>query len=394
MRELCVAVVGQVDHGKSTLVGRLLQAAGALSVERRAEAAAAGGSRGRPGDWAMVTDQLREERDQQKTLDWAWARLEVGGRLVSLVDTPGHEDLVAAVLSGVSVADAAIWVLDAQQYMPADSGLHLAGLRLLGIRDVLVVISKMDLVGYSHRRFAQVRAQATRRLAEYGLTPVLFVPVSAVANQNIAVPSGDMPWHHGESLLESLGRLRPRTEPLEDGACFVIQRTLNISGRLVCLGRVESGCIEVGMRLHCVGGSAVVAVREVLTNWPGQQACAAQAIALVMDGHAPARGQVWAEAAAGLQSVREARLEIIWLGDEPLRDGRDLRLEMGPQWAHVQIGQVDGGILEAYRSGMAAVTLDRPLVVDRAERRLRLSRVVLHDGRRYCAVAAVCGRAL
>ena len=180
MREqLRIVIVGHVDHGKSTLVGRLFNDTGSLPDGKLEAIQAMCERRGMPFEWAFLMDAFQSERDQGITIDTAQIWFKTQKRDYVIIDAPGHREFIKNMITGASSAEAALMLIDAGHGIQQQSRLHGYLLNLLGIRQIVVVVNKMDMVGYSADRFAQIRQTYTDFLGKVGVTPDYVIPVSA-----------------------------------------------------------------------------------------------------------------------------------------------------------------------------------------------------------------------
>src|ERR1700752_4771305 len=187
-----IVIVGHVDHGKSTLVGRLFHDTGSLPDGKLAAIKAMCERRGMPFEWAFLMDAFQSERDQGITIDTSqiWFRSKL--RDYVIIDAPGHREFIKNMITGAASAEAAMLLIDAGHGIQQQSRLHGFLLNLLGIRQVAVVVNKMDLVDYSAQRFAESRQQYTHYLGGLGVTPDYFIPISARDGDNLAERSKRM----------------------------------------------------------------------------------------------------------------------------------------------------------------------------------------------------------
>ena len=191
-------IVGHVDHGKSTLVGRLLHETGALPDGKVQAVKAMSEKRGMPFEWAFVIDAMQAERDQGITIDTTQIRFKTAARDYLLIDAPGHKQFLKNMVSGAAGADAVVLVVDAHEGVQDQTRRHAYLLRLLGIRRIIVAVNKMDLVGYAEERYQEVRRDVAAYLRSIGVDAldITFVPLAARDGENMRSRSA-MPWYEG-----------------------------------------------------------------------------------------------------------------------------------------------------------------------------------------------------
>jgi len=250
---LNLAVIGHIDHGKSTTVGRLLFETGAVpphiieTYRKEAEAKGKGSF-----EFAWVMDSLKEERERGITIDIAHRRFDTEKYYFTVVDCPGHRDFVKNMITGASQADAALLVVAAPDGVMEQTKEHVFLARTLGINQLIVGINKMDAVKYDEKRFNEVKAELSQLLKIVGYKPdnVIFIPMSAFKGDNISKHSENTPWYKGPTLLEALNMLNEPEKPTNLPLRLPIQDVYSISGiGTVPVGRVETGVMKKGMKV-------------------------------------------------------------------------------------------------------------------------------------------------
>jgi len=245
-----LAIIGHVDHGKSTLVGRLLFETGSVPehvIEQYREEAEEKGKGG--FEFAYVMDNLAEERERGVTIDIAHQEFDTDEYYFTIVDCPGHRDFVKNMITGASQADNAVLVVAADDGVAPQTREHVFLARTLGINELIIGVNKMDIVDYSEDSYKQVTEEVKELLQQvrFGTEDASFIPISAFEGDNVAEKSGNMDWFDGPTLLEALNDL-PETEPPTDAPLRLpIQDVYTISGiGTVPVGRVETGIMNTG----------------------------------------------------------------------------------------------------------------------------------------------------
>src|SRR5213592_4897651 len=198
--QLKIVIVGHVDHGKSTFVGRLFYDTGMLPEGKLEQLQKVAERRGVPFEWANLMDALQAERDQNITIDTAQIWFRTQKREYVIIDAPGHKEFVKNMVTGASRADAALIIIDASEGVQEQTRRHGYLLRLIGVRQVVVVVNKMDLVGYSQATFDKVSAEYRAFLAGIGVEARRIVPVSAREGDNIATRGENLKWFDGPTV--------------------------------------------------------------------------------------------------------------------------------------------------------------------------------------------------
>lgn len=337
---LSLVLAGHVDHGKSSLLGRLLHELDLLPTGKADELAAMSTRRGVPLDWSFVLDGFQAERDQAITLDTTRVRLRTPRREFVVIDAPGHKELLKNMIGGASAAAAALLVLDVQAGSEEQTLRHAYLLKLLGVRALVVAINKMDLVGYDEAAFATRSREVSAALARLGIEPRAIVPVSARDGANLR-ERGAMPdWYRGPSLIAALEALPAATPDHALPLRMPVQDVYVHGERRVLAGRIESGRVAVGDELLFSPSGRAGKVAELLA-WPGPQPDAVDAgdnAAVVLDRPVVVeRGDVAShrEHAPKLTAVFDA--EIFWLSATPLVPGRELTMQLGPRSLAVRV---------------------------------------------------------
>ncbi len=250
---LNLAVIGHIDHGKSTTVGRLMFETGAVPPHiiegYRKEADTKGKA---TFEFAWVMDSLKEERERGITIDIAHKRFDTPKFYFTVVDCPGHRDFVKNMITGASQADAAILVVAAPDGVMEQTKEHVFLSRTLGINQLIVAVNKIDAAKYDQKRFDEVKKDLSALLQMVGYKPAetLFIPISSLQGTNIAKKSPETPWYTGITLLEALDTLKEPDKPTDKPLRLPIQDVYSISGiGTVPVGRVETGIMKKGMKV-------------------------------------------------------------------------------------------------------------------------------------------------
>jgi len=241
MEEAKVVFVGHVDHGKSTLIGRLLYDSESIHDERVAEIQELVEEFKRRFEFAYFLDALEDEMREERTIDTTALMFKGKNRLYTLTDVPGHKEFIKNMLTGASHADLAVLVVSATEGVKEQTRRHLFLLHLLGVPVIAVVVNKMDAVAYSRERFEEVCSQVKSVLRSLGMSEdVAFIPASAINGENIYRRSENMDWYAGKTLIETLDEVELRKSS-EEKFRFVVQDIYEVASAQVIVGRVASG---------------------------------------------------------------------------------------------------------------------------------------------------------
>ncbi|MBX0323989.1 translation elongation factor EF-1 subunit alpha [Halomicroarcula sp. F13] len=245
-----LAMIGHVDHGKSTLVGRLLYETESIPehvIEQYREEAEEKGKGG--FEFAYVMDNLAEERERGLTIDIAHQKFDTDAYYFTIVDCPGHRDFVKNMITGASQADNAVLVVAADDGVQPQTREHVFLARTLGIGELVVAVNKMDMVDYGEARFREVVEEVKQLLdqVQFPTSDASFIPMSALQGDNVAERSENMDWYDGRVLLEALNDLQEPEPPTDAPLRLPIQDVYTIEGAgTVPVGRVETGQLRPG----------------------------------------------------------------------------------------------------------------------------------------------------
>jgi sulfate adenylyltransferase large subunit len=263
MDVLSFVIVGHVDHGKSTLIGRLLYDTDSLAPDKIEEIKKASAKTAKDTEFAYLLDHLEEERKQGITIDTTQVFFKTDKRRYVIIDAPGHVEFVKNMITGASQAEAAILIIDVAEGVKEQTKRHSYMLSLLGLNQVIVVLNKMDLVEFSQERFEAVKKDAGKWLKSIDIEPILYAPISAIKGDNIVSRSVNMGWYSGPTFLESLDSLQNKQQPENKSLLFPIQDVYKIGDKRINAGRVEAGIIEKGMEIKVLPTGQVTKVNSI-----------------------------------------------------------------------------------------------------------------------------------
>jgi small GTP-binding protein domain len=249
LSSLPIVIVGHVDHGKSTLIGRLLSDTGSLKEQRRQEITDSSSLLGKDVEYAFAMDALEEEREGGLTIDTTQAYFQTEKRRYTLVDAPGHKEFLRNMITGASYAQAAILVIDVNEGVMEQTQRHAFLLNMAGIKHVVVALNKMDLVHYDQGIFEEIKRQIKKYFSNMDLYPTNYIPIAAKTGLNLVHNENFISWYSGPSLLEALDNLEIPSL-LQVGVRFPVQDVYQRDGKRILVGRIESGEIRKGMELH------------------------------------------------------------------------------------------------------------------------------------------------
>jgi sulfate adenylyltransferase large subunit/phosphoadenylyl-sulfate reductase (thioredoxin) len=394
-------IVGHVDHGKSTLIGRLLHETGNIPDGKLDAIKAVSGRRGMPFEWSFLLDALQTERDQGITLDTSQIRFRTPSRDIVLIDAPGHAEFLRNMITGAAQADAALLIIDAAEGVRDQTRRHGYLLHLLGIHQVAIVINKMDRVGFDEHRFHEIEAEIVGYLSSFGLTATAIIPISARNGDGVARRTPSIAWHNGPTVLEVLDHFAP-AKPLADLPLRIpVQAVYKFDDRRIIAGRIETGRLAVGDEVAFWPRGTTARVQSI-EEWPvphearaPRQARAGQSVGLTLDRQIFVnRGDLISAPRTPSKSVTRLRARIFWLHDQPLAVDATLtvRVAMSECRGTVALIEnvVDPGQLSASEAATIAqnhvgdieIALAQPIAADLYAVNPRTGRLVLDLGGR------------
>lgn len=394
--QLRLVVVGHVDHGKSTLIGRLFYDTGSLPEGKYEQLVAVAQRRGVPFEFANLMDGLQAERDQNITIDTAQIWFRTPQREYVIIDAPGHKEFVKNMVTGASRADAALIIIDASEGVQEQTRRHGYLLRLIGVRQVVVVVNKMDLVEYSQAVFDTVSGEYGKFLKNIGLEMPTILPVSAREGDNIATRGDRLAWFNGPSVLQALDAIPAAAEITNQPLRLPIQDVYRFDHRRILAGRIEAGTLKAGDQLLFLPTGRTSVVRSIESwNTPLVESLSAgdPAGVTLSDQLFVERGAIAVHATDAPSLATEFTARIFWLGRTPLAAGKRYKLKLVTQEVECEIKTleevIDASTVETIKGADSVRTNDaakvvihtrRPVAVDLFERVPTMGRLVLVDG--------------
>jgi bifunctional enzyme CysN/CysC len=393
-----IVIVGHVDHGKSTLVGRLLHETGSLPDGKLEMLKDVSARRGMPFEWSFLLDALQTERDQGITIDTTQIRFRTNARDVVLIDAPGHAEFLRNMITGASQADGAVLIIDALEGVRDQTRRHGYLLHLLGVKQVAVVVNKMDRVDFSATRFREISDEISAHLKSLSVTPVAVIPISARDGDGVAVHTPRIGWYKGPTVVEALDALTP-AQPLEALPLRLpVQAIYKFDDRRIIAGRIESGQLAAGDEIVIMPAGKIARIRSV-EGWPETPVTtrqgAGRSVGITLDRELfIERGDVIAHTGHSPRDTRRLRARIFWLHDQPLAKGDSILLRLGTREARATVvaidKAVDPGALESVAAtaiarnhvGEIDIALAQPVAADPYTDNPRTGRLVIEVGGR------------
>jgi bifunctional enzyme CysN/CysC len=391
---LKIVFVGHVDHGKSTLIGRILHDTDSLPDGKIDMIKKACAAEGMEFEFAFLLDALLEEQKQNVTIDTTEIAFRTSRRNYVIIDAPGHKEFLKNMITGASRADAAVLVIAADEGVREQSRRHAYLLRLLGIKQLIVVVNKMDLAEFSEKRFAEVESEYRKFLIDLSLEARAFIPTSAKTGENVARASEKIKWYRGPTVLEALDLFEPRKADVDLPLRFCVQDVYRFDQRRIVAGRIETGTFRVGDELvfSPANKSSVVATIERWNALADGAAMSGDSIGITLSEQIfVERGYVASHQSDTPIETNRFHADLFWIVREPLRVGRLYNLRLATQEVKCQVVSIeqvmDSSTLEAKidkreqleRNEVGRLTIQTrgPLVIDNHERIPNLGRFVI-----------------
>src|SRR6266404_401831 len=387
---LRVVFVGHVDHGKSTLIGRILHDTGSLPQGKIEQIKKACAAEGMGFEFAFLLDALLEEQKQNVTIDTTEIPFRTPRRQYAIIDAPGHKEFLKNMITGASRADAAILVIGADEGVREQSRRHAYLLGMLGIKQLIVVVNKMDLVDYAEKRFREIEQDYRKFLQQLGLNALTFIPASAKQGENVARAGMKMKWYRAANVLEALDLLEPQKSNVDLPLRFCVQDVYRFDGRRIIAGRIETGTLRVGDELifSPANKSSVVATIE---RWPQ----------VILSGVEGSRG------ASSTVTQRDSSTSLgmtVVAGDSiGITLAEQIFVERGYVASHqnetpVETNRFHADLfwivreqLQRNEIGRLAIQTRGPLVIDNYDRVPNLGRFVIVDDGKICGGGTIFG---
>jgi sulfate adenylyltransferase large subunit len=400
-----IVICGQVDHGKSTLIGRILVETRSLSNGKLLEIKKASADLGKDMELAFLLDQLEEERRQERTIDTTQVFFKTKKRKYCLIDTPGHVELIKNTMTGATQADIALLIVDVGQGVTEQTRRLIALFELLGIEKVLVAVNKMDLAVFDRSRFESVASEVELFFSKSKLKAPLIIPVSAKSGENVLRRSQVLRWHKGPTLLGALDSLECPTQGKDKPLRFPVQDIYRVKKEVLVLGRVASGRLKRGQDVIVLPSGKKTSVAEIRVYAKQKDlAVAGENIGVVLKNSSDIkRGDVLCQVEKAPVPFKRFQGRVFWLCDEPLSRGARMILRCATQELSCEIESIgdrmDPSALEILEKEAASLKLnemakiilktERAFVVEPFGSVEELGRFVLESDGQVCAAGVV-----
>lgn len=398
MDNLRYVMVGHVDHGKSTLIGRLLYDTGSLPPDKLEEIKIASEEQGKDVEFAYVMDHLEEERSRNITIDTAQTFFQTPEREYVIIDAPGHKEFLKNMITGASQAEAAVLIVDAAEGVREQTRRHAFMIEMLGLDQLIVVVNKMDIINFSEEKFISVKKDLEKFLIKVNLQPKYVIPISAKRGDNVSNRSENMDWYDGVTFLEALDSFVNLPSDLDKPMRFPVQLIHEIGGEKVVMGRVEAGILEKGREIVILPSGNKASVENIMEyEREGKSSAeAGESTGIVLGGSEspPNRGDVIAYPGSEPPVTERFKASIFWMSPVPfnINEGLLLRIATGEVPCKVEeiTERINSSTLEVLEEnaselndtevGEVIIQTSRPVVAESFYQTKELGRFVLVRG--------------
>ncbi|KMQ52845.1 Sulfate adenylyltransferase subunit 1 [Chitinispirillum alkaliphilum] len=398
--QMNIVVVGHVDHGKSTVIGRLLADTGSLPEGKLEQVKAMCSRNARPFEYAFLLDALKDEQAQGITIDTARCFFKTAKRDYIIIDAPGHVEFLKNMVTGAARAEAALLVIDAKEGIQENSRRHGYLVSMLGISQVVVLVNKMDLVDWDSKYYQSIVSEYSQFLVKLGVEPAEFIPVSAREGENIANHSKRASWYAGPNVLQVIDGFRkgdiPEKKPLRFPVQDVYKFTELGDDRRIIAGTVESGTVSVGDEIVFLpsGKKSEIKTVEMFNSPQRTKAGPGNAIGFTLrDELYIKRGELMCKPQEESSVGKRFRANIFWMGRSPLIKNKKYKLKIAASRTSLRLVDVVScidatdlntitGKQQLDRHDVAECVLEttRPIAFDKVEDIECTARFVIVDG--------------
>jgi len=414
--KLRVVFVGHVDHGKSTLIGRILNDTNSLPEGKLEQVQRACAAENMEFEFAFLLDALLEEQEQNITIDTTQIPFKTAKRNYMIIDAPGHKEFLKNMITGAANADAAVLVIAANEGVQEQSKRHAYLLSLLGVQQFCVVVNKMDLADYSEKRFREIESNYREFLKTLNLEPRVFIPASARFGENITSRSKKMAWHKGPTLADALDDMAPLAPPVELPLRFCVQDVYKFDERRIIAGRIETGTLRVGDELVFSPANKTSIVQSIESWQPSsdnpagrakkEMAIAGDSVGIMLREQIfVERGYVGSHSKNAPIETNRFHADLFWIARQPARLTDLYSARLATQEVKCQIVSLDEVMdssslergatkaeqLARNEVGRLTIQTRAPIVLDNHDRVPPLGRFVLVDDGMICGGGIIHG---
>lgn len=398
---LKLVIVGHVDHGKSTLIGRLLFDTGSLPPDRIEEMKRSSIALGREMEFSFLMDHFREEREQGITIDTTQTFFKTKKREYVIIDAPGHVEFLKNMITGASQADAAILVIDATEGIREQTKRHAYILSLLGLEEIIVVINKMDMAGYNKEKFEELKEEITKFLMKMNKKAFCFIPISAMLGDNVLKRSKEMDWYEEPTVIESLDRLTNHSSSDNYSLIAPVQDVYRVGEKRIIICNIEKGSVSAGKKIKIYPNGNASEVRSIESFLSDKkEAFAGENIGITtIDPLFAERGNVICGFSDKLDISDSFHANVFWMHQESIKKGEGITLKCATQEVDCKIEEIykkiDSSTLEfidnnmemlkSLEIGQVLIKTKKPITMTTFSKMQEMGRFVLTKKESICA---------
>lgn len=340
--QLKVVMVGHVDHGKSTLIGRILYDTKSITQDKIDEVEKTCKHLNQPFNFAFLLDHLQEEREQGVTIDTTQTFFNTKEKEYVIIDAPGHVEFVKNMVTGAAQAEMAVLIVDAEEGCKEQTKRHAFLLSLLGVKEIVVAINKMDLIQYSEEKFQLIKEELEKVLQSMGLKASLFIPISALKGDNVFEKSSNMEWYKADTLLAFLDGYSSIVSNEKESFLLPVQDVYNIDNKRIIVGKIASGVISCGDEIKVLPSSLKTKIKSIEKFgediFKGE---AGECIGITTEEQLFfERGQMLCSSGREICITNTFIASIFWLSPEPLKLGRRMKVRCSTQETAAEITRI------------------------------------------------------
>ncbi len=398
MNNLAFVMVGHVDHGKSTLIGRLLYDTESLPPDKLEEIKIASEEQGKDVEFAYVMDHLAEERSRSITIDTAQTFFRTTDREYVIIDAPGHKEFLKNMITGASQAEAAVLIVDAAEGVREQTQRHAFMINMLGLEQLIVVVNKMDIINFSEEKFISLKKDLEIFLSKVNLTPKIVIPISAKQGDNVSNRSENMDWYDGVTFLDALASFENMPSVLAKPMRYPVQLIHEIKGEQVVMGRVESGILEQGREVIILPAGSKASVEKIMEyegeGKPSSEAGESTGIVLSGVESHPKRGDVIVYPGEEPPVTERFKASLFWMSPVPFDIDEDILLRIATGEVTCKVEEIterinsstlevieeNAQVLNDTEAGEVIIRTTSPVVVESFYKTKELGRFVLVRG--------------
>ncbi|MBI2027579.1 MAG: GTP-binding protein [Deltaproteobacteria bacterium] len=375
-----IVIVGHVDHGKSTLIGRLLYDTRSLPKEKIVEVRKISKELGKEMELAFLMDHLKEEREKNITIDTTQIFFKSRKRNYVIIDAPGHVEFTKNMLTGASRADGSLLIIDAHAGIQEQTRRHAYLLKMLGIKDLIVVLNKMDLVRYKEHVFNTLKEEILTFLKTLNLYPSFIIPLSSKEGIHISKYSSLMPWYQGHYLINALDQLK-MNEKTKKPLRLPIQDIYECDGTKIIVGKITSGTLKQGQKVTLLPTREQVQVASIMAFGKSKKKNAQknENIGLIITPSLPIkRGDVLSDSHQSAKIKNIFGAHLFWISEKPLKINEPFTLRCNTQSVHcevlkiekrinsstLQVLEIDASLLNTNEAAVVVLEAKVPLIHD------------------------------